>query len=100
MPKNNKVKNKSTKLFLDLAKRSFEESWISLLKDHDGDIREYISDHDFMSATIMSVIMHIKNNFESLTQKEGNNGNIDEVDLKVIANLLVRHSYLFVHKSL
>lgn len=100
MSKNNKVKNKSTKLFLDLAKRSFEESWISLLKDHDGDIREYISDHDFMSATIMSVIMHIKNNFESLTQKEGNNGNIDEVDLKVIANLLVRYSYLFVHKSL
>lgn len=29
MSKNNKVKNKSTKLFLDLAKRSFEASWIS-----------------------------------------------------------------------
>lgn len=52
MSKNNKVKNKSTKLFLDLAKRSFEASWISLQNDHDRDIREYISDHDFMSATI------------------------------------------------
>lgn len=100
MSKKYKVKNKSTELFFDLAKRSFEVSWSELKNIHGGDIKKYIDNACYMSAVVVRVINHITDNFESFIQQEGNHGSIDEVDLKTVTELLVMHSYLFVRKSL
>ncbi|MBG6246585.1 hypothetical protein CS369_21050 [Candidatus Symbiopectobacterium sp. 'North America'] len=96
MSKNNEVNNKSTVLFFDLAKRSFEASWkIFQEVNGDGDTNDYLDDPDFMSPFIMNVMNHIQNNFEKFTAQEGNSGDIREVNFEQVAEKLVWYSDSF-----
>ncbi|KAA9001618.1 hypothetical protein FJU30_04810 [Affinibrenneria salicis] len=92
MSKNNEVKNKSTRLFFDLAKRSFEASWKIFQEVNGKDNNEFLDDPDFMSPFIMNVIDHIQNNFEKFTAQEGTCGDIGEVNFEQVAEMLVRYS--------
>ncbi|AUH02079.1 hypothetical protein CWC46_21155 [Prodigiosinella confusarubida] len=95
MTKNNKVENKSTKLFFDLAKRSFEASWKYMQKYYAGNMSEFVDDPDFMSPFILNVIDYISNNFEKFTTQEGDCGDISEVDIEHVAVMLVWYSNSF-----
>lgn len=94
MSKKNGVENKSTELFLDLAKRSFEASW-EFFQEVNGESIELLDDSNFMSLFIMYIIDHIQNNFERFTTQEGNSGDIDEVNVEQVAEMLVRYSDSF-----
>ncbi|MFJ5333075.1 hypothetical protein [Pectobacterium versatile] len=94
MSKKNGVENKSTALFLDLAMRSFEASW-DFFQEVNGESIELFDDPDFMSLFIMYIIDHIQNNFERFTTQEGNSGDIDEVNVEQVAEMLVRYSDSF-----
>ncbi|MBS0847999.1 hypothetical protein [Citrobacter sp. JGM124] len=88
--------NKSTELFYDLACRSFAASWNMFMEvNGNGDANDYLDDPDFMSPFIIHVIDHIQNNFEIFTAKEGNGGNIHEVNFKMVAAMLVEYSDTF-----
>ena len=60
-----------------------------------GDCSELLDDPDFISPFIRYVIDHIKNNFVKFTTQEGDCGNIDEVNLELVAVVLVWHSDRF-----
>ncbi|AWC83350.1 MULTISPECIES: hypothetical protein [Enterobacteriaceae] len=94
MFENNKLENKSTELFLDLAMRSFEASW-EYFQEVNGESIELLDDPDFMSLFIMYIIDHIQNNFERFTTQEGNGGDIGEVNVEQVAEMLVRYSDSF-----
>lgn len=94
MSKKSGIKNKSTRLFLDLAMRSFEASW-EFFQEVNGNSIELLDDPDFMSLFIMYIIDHIQNNFEKFTAKEGNSGDIGEVNVEQVAEMLVRYSDSF-----
>lgn len=94
MSKKGVIKNKSTKLFIDLACRSFEANW-KLFQEVNEESSELFDDPDFMSPFIMYVIDHIKNNFVKFTTQEGDCGNIDEVNFEQVAVVLVWHSDRF-----
>ncbi|WP_431221871.1 hypothetical protein ACQ86O_15600 [Serratia sp. L9] len=88
--------NKCTRLFLDLAIRSFEANWKLFQEiNGDGDANDYLDDPDFMSPFIMNIIDHIQNNFERFTTQEGDSGSINEVNFEQIAVVLVCHSERF-----
>lgn len=94
MFENNKLENKSTELFLDLAMRSFEASW-EYFQEVNGESIELLDDPDFMSLFIMYIIDHIQNNFERFTTQEGNGGDIGEVNVEQVSEMLVRYSDSF-----
>jgi hypothetical protein len=54
MSKNIEIKNTSTELFYDLAKRSFEASWKTMQDMCSDSISHLVDDADFMSAFIRS----------------------------------------------
>ncbi|WP_233969833.1 hypothetical protein [Pectobacterium versatile] len=88
--------NKSTKLFYNLACRSFAASWNMFMEvNGDGDANDYLDDPDFMSQFIIHVINHIQNNFERFTTQEGSRGNIHEVNFEQVAAMLVGYSESF-----
>lgn len=96
MSKNNEVDNKSTRLFFDLACRSFAASWNMFMEvNGDGDANDYLDDPDFMSPFIIHVIDHIKNNFERFTAQEGNHSDINQVNFELVAAMLVGYSESF-----
>lgn len=95
MSKNSNIKNKSTELFFDLARRSFDASWKCMQEDYVGNMSEFVDDPDFMSPFIMNVIFYIKNNFVSFTSQEGNSGDIAEVNFEQVAVMLVWYSDSF-----
>ena len=70
MTKNIEIKNTSTELFYDLAKRSFEASWKTMQDMCSDSISHLVDDADFMSAFIQLTINHICHNFESLLHKK------------------------------
>ncbi|MGL3291717.1 hypothetical protein [Salmonella enterica] len=85
--------NKSTELFYDLACRSFSASWEMFMEvNGDGDTNDYLDDQDFMSPFIIHVIDHINNNFERFAAQEGNNGDINQVNVELVAAMLVGYS--------
>lgn len=88
------LKNKSTALFFDLAKRSFKTSW-KVLQEINGESTELLEDPDFMSPFIMNVFDHIQRNFEKFTAQEGNRGDIAEVNFEQVAAMLVQYSDSF-----
>lgn len=94
MSRKNGVENKSTKLFLDLAIRSFEASW-EFYQEVNGESIELLDDPEFISLFIMYIIDHIQNNFERFTTQEGNSGYIDEVNVDQVAEMLVKYSDSF-----
>lgn len=88
--------NKSTELFYELACRSFSASWNMFMEvNGDGDANDYLDDPDFMSPFIIHVIDHIKNNFERFTKQEGDNGDINQVNVELVAAMLVEYSDTF-----
>ncbi|ATA22822.1 hypothetical protein BIY26_14965 [Brenneria goodwinii] len=91
MSKKSGIKNKSTSLFLDLAKRSFEASW-EFFQEVNGESIELLDDPDFMSLFIMYIIDHVQNNFEKFTAQEGACGDIREVNFEQVAAMLVLYS--------
>ncbi|QIP56519.1 hypothetical protein [Hafnia alvei] len=94
MSKKNDIEHKSTKHFLDLACRSFDANW-KVIQEVCGECSELLDDPDFMSPYIRYVIDHIKNNFVKFTTQEGDCGNLDEVNLELVAVVLVWHSDRF-----
>ncbi|EFE0488940.1 TPA: hypothetical protein ACM331_005056 [Escherichia coli] len=94
MSRKNGVENKSTKLFLDLAIRSFEASW-EFYQEVNGESIELLDDPEFISLFIMYIIDHVQNNFERFTTQEGNSGYIDEVNVDQVAEMLVKYSDSF-----
>ncbi|MEI7188045.1 hypothetical protein [Dickeya dianthicola] len=94
MSKKSGIKNKSTRLFLDLAMRSFEASW-EFFQEVNGESIDLLDDPDFMSLFIMYIIVHIQNNFERFITQEGNSGDVDEVNVEQVAEMLVRYSDSF-----
>lgn len=60
-----------------------------------GESIELLDDPDFMSLFIMYIIDHIQNNFERFTTQEGNSGDIGEVNVEEVAEMLVRYSDSF-----
>ncbi|URG54034.1 hypothetical protein IG605_006995 [Pectobacterium quasiaquaticum] len=86
--------NKSTELFYDLACRSFAASW-NMFMEVNGDANDYLDDPDFMSPFIIHVIDHIQNNFERFTKQEGDNGDINQVNVELVAAMLVEYSDTF-----
>ncbi|EKN3880248.1 TPA: hypothetical protein ACPZRZ_003946 [Yersinia enterocolitica] len=85
--------NKSTELFYDLACRSFAASWNMFMEvNGDGDANDYLGDPDFMSLFIIYVIDHIQDNFERFTKQEGNNDDINQVNVERVAAMLVEYS--------
>lgn len=95
MSKNIGIKNKSTELFYDLAKRSFEASWKTMQDICSNSISHLVDDVDFMSAFIRLTINHIRHNFDKFTTQEGNQGNIDEVNYEEVAERLVRNAWVY-----
>ncbi|HHJ4219733.1 TPA: hypothetical protein ACQJLA_001400 [Raoultella ornithinolytica] len=95
MCKNIEIRNTSTELFYDLAKRSFEASWKTMQDMCSEDIAHLVDDADFMSAFIQTTINHIYNNFDKFTTQEGNQGNIDDVNYEEVAERLVRNAWVF-----
>ncbi|MEH0835379.1 hypothetical protein [Pectobacterium cacticida] len=88
--------NKSTELLYDLACRSFAASWNMFMEvNGDGDANDYLDDPDFMSPFIIHVINHIQNNFERFTAQEGDNGDINQVNVELVAAMLVEYSDTF-----
>lgn len=88
--------NKSTELFYELACRSLTASWNMFMEvNGDGDANDYLDDPDFMSPFIIHVIDHIQNNFERFTAQEGNNGDINQVNVELVAAMLVEYSDSF-----
>ena len=63
MSKNIEIKNTSTELFYDLAKRSFEASWKTMQDMCNDSVSHLVDDADFMSAFIRLTINHICHNF-------------------------------------
>ena len=94
MSRKNGVENKSTKLFLDLAIRSFEASW-EFYQEVNGESIELLDDPEFISLFIMYIIDHVQNNFERFTTQEGNSGYIDEVNVDQVSEMLVKYSDSF-----
>lgn len=94
MSRKNGVENKSTKLFLDLAIRSFEASR-EFYQEVNGESIELLDDPEFISLFIMYIIDHVQNNFERFTTQEGNSGYIDEVNVDQVAEMLVKYSDSF-----
>lgn len=94
MSKKNVIENKSTKQFLDLACRSFDANWKAIQEGY-GECSELLDDPDFMSPFIRYVIDHIEKNFVKFTTQEGDCGNLDEVNLELVAVVLVWHSDRF-----
>lgn len=94
MSRKNGVENKSTKLFLDLAIRSFEASW-EFYQEVNGESIELLDDPEFISLFIMYIIDHVQNNFERFTTQEGDSGYIDEVNVDQVAEMLVKYSDSF-----
>ena len=70
MSKNIEIKNTSTELFYDLAKRSFEASWKTMQDICCDNISHLVDDADFMSVFIRITINHICHNFEKFTMQE------------------------------
>ncbi|EJG2383962.1 hypothetical protein AM381_RS27755 [Raoultella ornithinolytica] len=99
MSKNIEIKNTSTELFYDLAKRSFEAGWKTMQDICSDNISHLVNDADFMSAFIQKTINHICHNFEKFTTQERNQGNLTEVNIEEVAERLVRHSWEFCDKS-
>lgn len=99
MSKNIEIKNTSTELFYDLAKRSFEASWKTMQDICCDNISHLVDDADFMSAFIRITINHICHKFEKFTMQEGNQGNLEEVNFEEVAERLVRHSWEFSEES-
>ncbi|EJD4034246.1 hypothetical protein M1O72_004965 [Salmonella enterica] len=95
MSKNIEIKNISTELFYDLAKRSFEASWRTMQDMSSDSISHLVDDADFMSAFIRLTINHICHNFDTFTKKEGNQGNLDDVNYEEVAERLVRNAWIF-----
>lgn len=95
MSKNIEIKNTSTELFYDLAKRSFEAGWKAMQDVCNENISHFVDDADFMSAFIRITINHIYNNFDKFTYREGNQGNINDVDYEEVAERLVRYAWVF-----
>nr|HCI9104765.1 hypothetical protein [Klebsiella variicola] len=73
---------------------SFEASW-EYFQEVNGESIELLDDPDFMSLFIMYIIDHIQNNFERFTTQEGNGGDIGEVNVEQVAEMLVRYSDSF-----
>lgn len=92
MSKSIEVKNTSTDLFYDLAKRSFEASWKTMQGMCSDSISHLVDDADFMSAFIRLTINHICHNFEKFTTQEGN---LTEVSFEEVAERLVRNAWVF-----
>ena len=93
MSKGSIASNKSTELFYDLACRSFTASWNMFMEvNGDGDANAYLDDPEFMSPFIIYVIDHIQNNFKRFTAQEGNNGDINQVNFELVADMLVEYS--------
>lgn len=96
MAKENTIENKSTELFYELACRSFSSSWNMFMEvNGDGDANDYLDNPDFMSPFIIHVIDHIQNNFERFTKREGNCGDINQVNFEQVAAQLVGYSENF-----
>ncbi len=92
MSKNIEIKNTSTELFYDLAKRSFEASWRTMQDMCSDSISHLVDDADFMSAFIRLTINH---NFDMVTKQEENQGNLDDVNYEEVAERLVRNAWVF-----
>lgn len=99
MSKNIEIKNTSTELFYDLAKRSFEASWKTMQDMCSDSISHLVDDADFMCAFIRITINHICNNFERFIKQEGNQGNLTEVNFEEVAERLVRYSWKFCEET-
>ncbi|HHY6381617.1 TPA: hypothetical protein ACV44O_000328 [Salmonella enterica] len=96
MSKKSIASNKSTELFYDLACRSFTASWEMFMEvNGDGDANDYLDDPGFMNLFNIYVIDHIQNNFERFTVQEGNSGDINQVDFKLVAAMLAGYSESF-----
>ncbi|MDS1321109.1 hypothetical protein [Klebsiella pneumoniae] len=95
MTKNIEIKNTSTELFYDLAKRSFEASWKTMQDMCSDSISHLVDDADFMSAFIRLTINHICHNFEKFTTQEGNQGHLTEVNFEEVAERLLRNAWGF-----
>lgn len=61
----------------------------------DGDANDYLDYQYFMNPFIIHVIDHIQNNFERLTAQEGNNVDINQVNVELVATMLVDYSDSF-----
>ncbi|CAM3893814.1 hypothetical protein ACLLS5_000564 [Salmonella enterica] len=94
MSKKSVIENKSTKLFIDLACRSFDANW-KAFQEANGESSERLDDSVFISLFLMYVIDHIKNNFVKFTTQEGDCGNINEVNFEQVAVVLVWHTERF-----
>lgn len=70
MSKNIEIKNTSTELFYDLAKRSFEASWRTMQDMCSDSISHLVDDADFMSAFIRLTINHIYHTLIRLRNKK------------------------------
>jgi hypothetical protein len=92
---NNVVKNESTEVFYDLAKRSFEASWNKMQEMTSDSISYLVDDADFMSAFIQITINHICHNFEKFTTQEQTPADIEDVNFEVVAEKLVRNAWSF-----
>lgn len=92
MSKKYSGKSKSTKLFISLAKRSFDANWKCLQSMYGEKVREILYDIDLLSPLIISVIGHVGENFEMFIEKEGKKGCLNEVNIDLVAEALVEHS--------
>lgn len=69
MSKNIEIKNTSTELFYDLAKRSFEASWKTMQDICSDNISHLVDDADFMSAFIQKRLIIFVITLRSLLHK-------------------------------
>ncbi|EGD9106683.1 hypothetical protein DL691_25465 [Escherichia coli] len=95
MSKNIEIKNASTELFYDLAKRSFEASWKTMQDMCSDSISHLVDDTDFMSAFIQITINHICHNFDKLTTQERTPADIEDINFEEIAEKMVRNAWVF-----
>ncbi|STU59723.1 Uncharacterised protein [Klebsiella pneumoniae subsp. ozaenae] len=85
MSKNIEIKNTSTELFYDLAKRSFEASWKTMQICVVTAFRTLLMTADFMSAFIRLTINHVCHNFDKFYHAgRPNHGNIEEVNYEEV----------------
>jgi hypothetical protein len=94
MSKNIEIKNTSTELFYDLAKRSFEASWKTMQDMCSDSISHLVDDADFMSAFIRSRLIIFVITLTSLLHKKEIK-EITEVNFEEVAERLVRNAWVF-----
>lgn len=95
MSKKYSGKSKSTKLFISLAKRSFDANWKYLQSMYREQVRDIPNDIELLSPLIISIIGHVGENFEMFIEKEGKKGCLNEVNIETVAEALVGHSARF-----